>query len=110
MPEPLITPSLFYQFLGADTRWGDGAAKKVGMDLYTFCEALGAEEANRQLRRHWQSWVTEDDVRQLAALNLDTLRIPVGDWMWRPYGPYLDCTAGALDELDRALALAAQYG
>lgn len=43
--EPWITPSLFYQFLGK----GEG---EISIDTYTFCEVLGAEEANRQLRRH----------------------------------------------------------
>lgn len=85
--EPWITPSLFYQFLGADEQWGDQTAQKVGMDTYSFCEALGPEEGNRQLRRHWAAWVTEADIRTLFSLNLDTLRIPIGDWMWRPYGP-----------------------
>ena len=43
--EPWITPSLFYQFLGK----GEG---EIAMDSYTFCEVLGAKEANRQLRQH----------------------------------------------------------
>jgi hypothetical protein len=43
--EPWITPSLFYQFLGK----GEG---EIAMDSYTFCEVLGAKEANQQLRRH----------------------------------------------------------
>lgn len=47
--EPWITPSLFYQFLGK----GEGT---TALDTYTFCEVLGAEEANKQLRRHWETW------------------------------------------------------
>jgi hypothetical protein len=43
--EPWITPSLFYQFLGK----GEG---EIAVDSYTFCEVLGAKEANRQLRKH----------------------------------------------------------
>ena len=35
--EPWITPSLFYRFLGKTHSEG------VGMDCWTFCEALGAE-------------------------------------------------------------------
>lgn len=38
--EPWITPSLFYRFLGK-TR-SDG----IGVDSYTFCEALGPEKGN----------------------------------------------------------------
>ena len=43
--EPWITPSLFYQFLGK----GEG---EIAIDSYSFCEVLGAKEANRQLRQH----------------------------------------------------------
>jgi glucan 1,3-beta-glucosidase len=43
--EPWITPSLFYQFLGATT------PESTAMDTWTFCTALGAEEGNKQLRR-----------------------------------------------------------
>lgn len=108
--EPWITPSLFYQFLGATEKWGADAAKHIGMDLYSFCEALGPEEGNRQLRRHWKTWLTEADIKQLYTLNIDSLRVPVGDWMWKPYGPYVNCTDGAVDELDRLLKLAGRYG
>ena len=55
--EPWITPSLFYRFLGKTHSEG------VGMDTYTFCEALGAEEANRVLRAHWDAWATEEHIQ-----------------------------------------------
>lgn len=38
--EPWITPSLFYQFLGASEKWGDEAPDRVGLDSYTFCSGL----------------------------------------------------------------------
>ena len=52
--EPWITPSLFYRFLGKTK--SDG----VGVDSYTFCEALGPHEGNKVMKAHWESWVTED--------------------------------------------------
>ena len=52
--EPWITPSLFYRFLGKTHSEG------VGMDCWTFCEALGAEEANKVLRAHWDEWLKEE--------------------------------------------------
>ena len=51
--EPWITPSLFYRFTGKTKDEG------VGMDSYTFCEALGAEEGNKVMRAHWDAWYTE---------------------------------------------------
>ena len=80
--EPWITPSLFYQFLGK----GVG---EVGMDHYSFCEVLGPKEGNKQLRRHWESWVTEEIIEELAGSGaVNSLRVPVGDFMFEPYGPY----------------------
>ena len=51
--EPWITPTLFYRFLGKTHSEG------VGMDQYTFCESLGADEGNKVLREHWDTWITE---------------------------------------------------
>lgn len=80
--EPWITPSLFYQFLGGDET-------NTAFDTYTFCEVLGPEEGNKQLRRHWDSWVTEEIIQQLADSGaVNSLRLPVGDFMYKPYGPY----------------------
>ena len=84
--EPWITPSMFYQFLGGDET-------NTAMDHYSFCEVLGPEEGNKQLRRHWESWVTQDIVKQLASSGaVNSLRVPVGDFMFEPYG---ECSAEA---------------
>lgn len=107
--EPWITPSLFYQFLGASEKFGDNAPNKVGLDSFTFCTALGKEEANRQLKQHWKTWVTEEQIANLKKTGVDTLRIPVGDWMYVPYEPYIGCMDGANDELDRVLDLCRKY-
>ena len=80
--EPWITPSLFYQFLGGDET-------STAMDMYSFCEVLGPVEGNKQLRRHWKSWLTEDIVDKLAQSGaVNSFRLPVGDWMYKPYGPF----------------------
>lgn len=71
---------------------------------------MGPVEANKQLRRHWRTWVTEKEIINLKASGLDTLRIPVGDWMYVPYGPFIGCMDGALDELNRALRLCEKHG
>ncbi|OQR85743.1 glucan 1,3-beta-glucosidase [Achlya hypogyna] len=107
--EPWITPTLFYQFLGTQERFGDQAPEKTAMDQYTFCTALGKEEANRQLRIHWNNWVTEEDIKEMASYGVNSLRIPVGDWMFVPYEPYIGCTEGSVEQLDRVLDLCAKY-
>jgi glucan 1,3-beta-glucosidase len=96
--EPWITPSLFYQFLG-------GGVNSTAFDMYTFCEVLGPKEANRQLRRHWDAWVTEDIIKELKDSGaVNSLRLPIGDFMYVPYGPYADgCVEGALERVDQLL-------
>lgn len=80
--EPWITPSLFYQFLGGDEH-------STAFDTSSFCKVLGPEEGNRQLRRHWDTWVTEEIIKELADSGaVNSLRLPVGDYMYKPYGDY----------------------
>jgi glucan 1,3-beta-glucosidase len=95
--EPWITPSLFYQFLG-------GTENSSAFDMYTFCETLGPKEANKQLHRHWKTWVTEDIVQQLADSGaVNSFRLPVGDFQFVPYGPYRKCVEGGLKYVDHLL-------
>lgn len=78
--EPWITPSMFYQFLG-------GGENSTAFDMYTFCETLGADEANQQLRRHWDAWVTEEIIQDLANTGaVNSFRLPIGDFQFVPYG------------------------
>uniref|UniRef100_A0AAV1UPP4 X8 domain-containing protein n=1 Tax=Peronospora matthiolae TaxID=2874970 RepID=A0AAV1UPP4_9STRA len=107
--EPWITPTLFYQFLSTQERFGDQAPKKTALDMYTFCTALGKNEANRQLRIHWATWVTEADLKEMVEAGVNSLRVPVGDWMFKPYEPFVGCTDGAVSELDRVADLALKY-
>lgn len=108
--EPWLTPSLFYQFLGLTEVYGKDARNHIAIDSKTFCSALGPEAANRQLRQHWRTWVDEEQIRNLAKINVEVLRIPLGDWMFIPYEPYIGCMDGAIDELDRILRLCEKYG
>jgi glucan 1,3-beta-glucosidase len=79
------------------------------MDSSSFCKALGPKEANKQLRRHWKTWVTEDILINLSALGVKTLRIPVGDWMFEPYEPYIGCWDGSIEVLDQVIDLCAKH-
>ena len=35
----------------------------------------------RRQKEFWPTFVTEDDIAEIARLGLDTIRIPVGYWM-----------------------------
>ena len=115
--EPWITPSLFYPFLGKtnkDTNTNTNM-NKIGMDMYTFCEVLGPAKANKVLQEHWSSWFTEEHIQILSKNNINVLRVPIGDWMYIPYGPFstldngVKCTDGAVEALDNLFILAQKY-
>nr|CCA22662.1 glucan 1 putative [Albugo laibachii Nc14] len=108
--EPWITPTLFYQFMGTPERFGPKAPEKTALDTYTFCTALGKDEANLQFRIHWANWVTEDDFVKLKKAGVNSVRIPLGDYMFVPYEPYIGCTDGSVDVLDFVIDLAHKYG
>ena len=102
--EPWITPSLFYRFLGK--KHSDG----IGRDSSSFCEALGPEEGNRVMKAHWKSWVTEEHIKELKEKEVEIVRLPIGDWTLKPYGPYVGCMDGAKDEIKWFLDMCEKYG
>ena len=128
--EPWITPSLFYPFLGKNKNKNTNSnsnsnsnsninininINKVGMDMYTFCEVLGPTKANEVLRNHWSTWFTENHIQILSKNNINVLRVPIGDWMYIPYGPFstlengVKCTDGDIEILDNLFVLAKKY-
>lgn len=101
---PLLPPLPRSQFIG-------GNETTTAFDVYTFCKVLGVKEANRQLRHHWDLWVTEEIIRDLAQSGaVNSLRLPVGDYMYVPYGPYPGCFDGALEKVEQLLDWAYTYG
>jgi glucan 1,3-beta-glucosidase len=97
--EPFIKPSLY-----AD--WADGKSVK---DEYTMCQALGKSAAQSRLSAHWNSWITQDDFKQIAAAGLNHVRIPIGYWSVIPNAgdPYVQ---GAYAVLGNALNWAQSAG
>ncbi|OZJ01521.1 hypothetical protein BZG36_05463 [Bifiguratus adelaidae] len=98
--EPFITPSLFTQF----------DPKLNVRDEWSFCTALGPEEARRQLIRHYDTFVTEADFKHISELGLNHVRIPIGHWAieTQPPEPYVEGVAWNF--LLRALNWARKYG
>jgi len=79
------------------------------MDQWTFCEALGPVEGNAVLRAHWATWYIEADFQEMVAKDIETVRLPIGDWTIRQYGPYVGCTDGAEEAIDWFMDMAAKY-
>ncbi len=79
------------------------------MDEYTFSQTLGRDEALSRLTRHWNTWITQDDFRQIAAAGLNHVRIPIGYWAVAPLpgDPYVQ---GQLSYMDQAIGWARSVG
>lgn len=97
--EPFISPSLFEAFNGSDTP----------VDEYNYCKTLGKDEAKKRLEKHWQTWITQDDIKHIKEWGFNHVRIPVGYWAFETFDnePYV---SGQLQYLDDALEWASQTG
>ena len=80
----------------------------IGMDSYSFCEALG-NDSNRWMRGHYENWITNETIKGLADRGIERVRLPIGDWTLNPYGPFVGCMDGAADYIDKALDWCLQY-
>lgn len=43
---------------------------------------LGQAGANAAFKKHWSSWITKNDITEIASLRLNTVRIPLGYWIY----------------------------
>jgi glucan 1,3-beta-glucosidase len=74
------------------------------VDQWTFDQT---PRARKKLVRHWSTFFTRDDVRQLAGYGINALRIPVGFWAYdNERTPHI---RGADEYLERALHWARDF-
>jgi glucan 1,3-beta-glucosidase len=100
--EKWMTPSLF-----------DGMQ---ATDETTWCAELGNGAATT-LQQHWNSFITRDDFSWLAGIGINTVRIPVGHWIFGPGYPYhasygangSPFVVGGIEILDKAFAWADEF-
>ncbi|CAF9929279.1 MAG: hypothetical protein GOMPHAMPRED_005357 [Gomphillus americanus] len=65
----------------ASTEWssmGCGSSKSE-FDCVTL---LGQESADAAFANHWNSWITQSDIKKMASYSLNTIRIPLGYWIF----------------------------
>lgn len=76
--EPFITPKIFEQNASI-------------IDEYHLCKFLGPEEAKRQLKEHYETFITEADFKKIAEMGFNHVRIPTGHWALHvtPDEPYV---------------------
>ncbi|KAH8048816.1 glycosyl hydrolase [Aureococcus anophagefferens] len=46
-----------------------------------YCETLGPAECKKRLEKHWDSWVSEQTIADLAAAGITHVRVPMGHWI-----------------------------
>jgi len=64
------------------------------VDEFTLVSAFNSKQlARNYLRRHWDNFVTREDVRELKRSGVTHLRVPMGHWILGDFGddePYVD--------------------
>jgi glucan 1,3-beta-glucosidase len=47
------------------------------------------------MREHWDTWYTEEHIKNLSDRGVEMVRLPIGDWTFDQYGPYEGCMNGS---------------
>ncbi|KAI8339537.1 glycoside hydrolase superfamily [Chlamydoabsidia padenii] len=84
-------------------------ARSSASDEWTL--SASTPNAAAILKRHWDTWVTQDDFRMLASVRANHVRIPVGYWAFikpDPGEPYV--SHGQQAQMERILGYCATYG
>lgn len=97
-------------------RWMDEQAfvnmcGNSSLDEWSCMESLGDRKVEA-LQAHWDSWITDDDIRFIAESGFNHIRIPVGYWAFisEPAGTPYASQAGQIEQMDRILESAYNYG
>ncbi|KAL7007213.1 hypothetical protein EMMF5_003052 [Cystobasidiomycetes sp. EMM_F5] len=80
-------------------------------DEWSWSQACGSQ-LKSVLSNHWNTWITDDDIRIIAASGFNHIRIPIGYWAFinQPAGTPYCSQCGQLDQLTRVLESANKYG
>ncbi|KAF7551354.1 hypothetical protein G7Z17_g5040 [Cylindrodendrum hubeiense] len=94
----------------AEDSWEDMGCSSYN-DEWACVEGIGQTAADKAFKKHWASWTTESDIKQIVSLGLNTVRIPVGFWI-REDLVYDDeyYPRGGLTYLDRIVGWCKQHG
>lgn len=65
------------------TLWTNVPAETATQGEYAVMTLLGNKTGTTAFERHRDTWIREDDIRQIAEQGLNTVRVPVGYWVIR---------------------------
>ncbi|TID13154.1 hypothetical protein CANINC_005010 [Pichia inconspicua] len=83
--EPFISPSLY------EEASSDGTEEGTPIDEYNYCKQLGPVVAFERLKKHWETWITENDFIKIKEFGFNAVRLPIGYWAFGrlPDDPYV---------------------
>lgn len=59
------------------------------IDMYRLCNYHYKNNSlmfiSNQLDQHFSTWVSEAEISKLAASGINTVRIPIGPWMFKSF-------------------------
>ncbi|WWC86985.1 uncharacterized protein L201_001866 [Kwoniella dendrophila CBS 6074] len=97
--EPWITPSMF-----------QGKPEWV-VDEWTYGVYMGYQnDTMGEIRQHWNTWFTYAELKDIAAVGLNTIRVQIGFWSVIPLENGEPFLVGAYDYLKLAVTWAASLG
>lgn len=78
-------------------------------DEFGLCEYLNKTEAEKRLRAHWNTWVTETDFALWARTGINHVRVPIGYWAIdiKPDEPWV---SGSWEYVVKAAEWSKKYG
>ena len=65
----------------AGTEWSNLGCGSAGSEFDCVLD-LGQSTADARWPSHWSSFITESDLDSMVDYTLNTIRIPVGYWIW----------------------------
>ncbi|XP_055354489.1 uncharacterized protein LOC129600112 [Paramacrobiotus metropolitanus] len=73
---------------------------------------LGQAKANQEFQAHWDRWITQADIQKMKSYGLNTIRIPVGYWIYEDivYKDSEHFPQGGLAYLERLCGWASDAG
>ncbi|KAI9660733.1 MAG: exo-1,3-beta-glucanase [Alyxoria varia] len=98
--EPWITPSIFQDL--------DEVVDEYNIGKKFNTEGGGSEKAKSKLQDHWDTFITEKDIKQIADWGFNLVRLPVGFWAFDTFdSPYF---SGQKEYIDNCIEWARAAG
>ena len=65
----------------ASTEWANMGCGSA-LSEFDCVSTLGQAQANSAWAQHWSTWITQADIEEMTSYGLNTIRIPVGYWIF----------------------------